>query len=175
MSSGATAPTARRRRPSANPRRLGLPDGSDPADVLRIGGATGLAGSLKRTISVAKVLIDRRIDERLAVDSDAFARVDLCRDLTPIIGALPPEEWLALSQELSDRLDLSLVIVHEEVIDAGIRWTDEPQARVTRELARLAASAAPKLAIRAPEVGPVASLSCAHEDIARIPSPMIER
>ena len=38
-------------------------------------------------------------------------------------------------QQLAERLDLSLATMYEEALEAGTKWTDDPQACVARELA----------------------------------------
>jgi DNA primase catalytic core len=125
----------------ANPRRLTLPQGIDPADILRTEGSTSLAERLTGTTDFAELLIGRLIDERLTTHSDASSRVDLARELTRIIGAVPPEQWTRHSQQVAEALDLSLALLHEEVFEAGTQWTDTPSACASRELASLRPSA----------------------------------
>jgi DNA primase catalytic core len=138
----------------AAPRHLTLPDGVDPADVLRDGGNATLRRRLADSGDFADVLIDRLLDERLEDRDDAFSRVDHCREVTQIIGALPPDHWLEHAQHIADRLDMPLHAVIETVLEAGARWTDEPLACAGREFARLRASAPPAKAIcRQPKVG----------------------
>jgi DNA primase len=138
----------------AAPRHLTLPDGVDPADVLRDGGNATLRRRLADSGDFADVLIDRLLDERLEDRDDAFSRVDHCREVTQIIGALPPDHWLEHAQHIADRLDMPLHAVIETVLESGARWTYEPLACAGREFARLRASAPPAKAIcRQPKVG----------------------
>ena len=132
----------------ANPQHLALPEGIDPADILRTEGSAALAERLSSSTGFAQLLIECLVEERLPAHSDAFSRVDLGRKLARIIGALPPEEWMENIQHVAERLDLSLATMYEEVLEAGTKWTDDPQACVARELAivRPAAPATPGLA-----------------------------
>jgi DNA primase catalytic core len=135
----------------ANPHHLPLPEGVDPADILRTEGAAALAERLASSTGFAELLIDRTIDDRLASHSDAFSRVDLCREVVNIIGALPPDLWPRHAQHAAERLDLPLAMVHEEVIEAGTRWTDDPHAAATRQLAALRPAEPVVLRPRLPE------------------------
>jgi DNA primase catalytic core len=119
----------------AAPRHLSLPEGIDPADALRAGGMTELSQLLADSGDFAQLLIDRLLNERLAARADAFSRVDHCREVARIIGALPPDRWQGHAQHIAERLDLPVAMVHEEVLDAGASWTDDPHGCATRELA----------------------------------------
>jgi DNA primase catalytic core len=125
----------------ANPRHLALPAGIDPADILRAEGSEALAERLATSTGYAQLLIECLVEERLPAHPDAFSRVDLGRKLARIIGALPPEEWMENVEHLAERLDLSLATMYEEVLEAGTKWTDDPQACVARELAMVRPSA----------------------------------
>ena len=78
--------------------------------------------------------------------------MDLGRDLARIIGALPPDQWPEHTQHVAERLDLPLAILHEDVLEAGTQWTDDPNGCATRELASLRPSAPPR--------DPVEDLAC---------------
>ena len=121
----------------SDPQHLPMPDGIDPADILRTEGATALAKRLAESTNLADKLVTTLVEERLAAHDDAFARVDLAREVARIVGALPPERWTSWTQELAERLDLSLPTVTEEVFQAGTLWTDDPSGCVARELAAL--------------------------------------
>ena len=133
----------------ANPQHLTLPEGIDPADILRTEGPAALAERLTGSTEFAGLLIDRLIDVRQATHSDAFSRVDLSRELAHMIGALPPEQWWEHGQHVAERLDLPLATVHEEILEAGSHWTNDPQACTSRELARLRPPASPRSVPRA--------------------------
>jgi DNA primase catalytic core len=135
----------------ANPRHLALPACVDPADVLRKEGAAAIAERLASSTGFAELLIDRSIDDRMASHSDALSRVDLCREVADIIGALPPGLWPRHAQRAAERLDLPLATVHEEIIEAGTRWTDDPHAAATRHLAALRPAEPVVLRPRLPE------------------------
>ena len=121
----------------AAPRHLTLPHGIDPADPLRAGGKVALCQQLANTRDFADVLIEGLLDQGLATHDDAFARVGHCRGVAQIIGALPPDQWLEHAQHVSDCLDMPLQAVVDEVLQAGSRWSDEPTACATREIAAL--------------------------------------
>ncbi len=119
----------------ANPRFLSLPETLDPADILRTEGPVALADRLSRSSGFADSLIERLLDERLAVDCDPFSRVELGRELARIIGALPPDQWLQHTEHVANQLDLPLSLLQQEVVEAGSQWTDTPQECSARELA----------------------------------------
>jgi DNA primase catalytic core len=121
----------------ANPGHLTLPEGVDPADLLRTEGAVALADRLAGCPLFAAALIDRIVAERIDEHSDTAARIWLGRDLARVIGALPPEQWLQPIQQVAERLDLPLAMVQQEVLDAGTDWTDDPVGCAARELAAL--------------------------------------
>jgi DNA primase catalytic core len=126
----------------ANPRRVALPDGVDPADVLRTEGAGALADRLAGSDDFAEALIDRLVTERLEEHSDTASRIWLGRDLARIVGSLPPNQWLEQIQQIAERLELPVPMVQQEVMDAGTRWTDDPWGCTARELAALRPAAA---------------------------------
>jgi DNA primase catalytic core len=128
----------------ANPRYLALPDGVDPADVLRTEGAVALAGRLTGSPLFAAALIDRRVAERIDEHSDTAARIWLGRDLARVIGALPPNQWLERIQQVAEGIDLPLAMVQQEVLEAGTTWTDDPSGCCAREFAVLRPAASTK-------------------------------
>ncbi|ABL81094.1 DNA primase catalytic core, N-terminal domain [Nocardioides sp. JS614] len=161
----------------AAPRHLTLPEGVDPADALRKHGKAALRTGLADSRDFALVLVDRVLDDRLATHDDAFARVDHCREAARTIGTLAPDRWLAYAQHASERLDLPLQAVIDEVLEAGAEWTDDPRACASRELARLGVSAAaPKATHRERVMEPPAATSehCPIH-LSRPPSPAVER
>ena len=121
----------------ANPRFTHLPDGVDPAELLRTQGADALAQRLRAATEIATELVARLIEERLPGHSDAFSRVDLVRVAARVIGALPPDRWLMAAEDLAERLDLSLASVQEEIYEAGRLWTEDPTPFAARQLAAL--------------------------------------
>lgn len=161
----------------AAPRHLTLPEGVDPADALSAGGKAGLSQLLAASGDFAQVLIDRLLDERLATRDDAFSRVDHCREVARIIGALPPDRWLEQADQAAERLDLPLTAVNEEVLEAGARWTDEPAACAVRELARLRTSTVPKVVRRERTVELYVSAENAHAPahVSLHASPAVDR
>lgn len=162
----------------AAPRHLTLPEGVDPADALRAGGPDALRQRVEDSGDFARVLLDRVLSERLATRDDAFSRVDHCREVARIIGALPPDRWLDRARHAAERIELPLAVVLDEVLEAGDRWTAEPPACAARELACLrAAPAAPKVLRRQREVESSASTTQAHAPVRISPhaSPTVDR
>jgi DNA primase catalytic core len=141
------------------PRHLTLPEGVDPADALLNHGKAALKTGLADSCDFARVLIDRLLDERLATHDDAFSRVDHCRAAARIIGALPPDHWQRHAQYIAERLDLPSTMVHEEVLDAGASWTDDPDGCATRELAAWRQVARTANSKRASVASPVPTLA----------------
>lgn len=156
----------------AAPRHLSLPDGVDPADVLRDHGKASLTQQLNDSGDFAQVLIDRLLDDRLACRDDAFSRVDHCREVTRVIGALPPDHWMDHAKDLTERLDLPLALVREEVFDAGTSWTNDPVGCSSRQLAAVRPAAQVTTSTRALRAAlvPVAPLQNVEPPVVGRPS-----
>ena len=111
----------------ANPQHLTLPEGIDPADILRTEGSAALAERLAASTGFAAVLIDtthRRT--RGNATRTRSHESELGRDLARIIGALPPDQWPQHAQHVAERLDLPLTHAPPGSLEAGTSWTDEP-------------------------------------------------
>ena len=117
------------------PRHLDLPDGVDPAELLRTRGPRELVDRLTDAGDFAKLLLERTINEGVGLDAAPLLRVDLCQRAAHLIGALPTDRWLEYAGHVAQSLDLSPAAVHEEVIEAGTLWSDAPAACATREIA----------------------------------------
>lgn len=117
----------------ANPRHLTLPDGIDPADVLRIEGASALADRLGSAKNFAEAFVDHLIDHTEI--SDINARILLQRDVAQVIGALPPTQWVELATAVSARMDLAPGVLDLECFEAGQAWGDDPKAAAARAIA----------------------------------------
>lgn len=129
----------------ADPKHLAMPDGVDPADLLRTEGPTSLADRLGNTDILGASILDRMLDNHATDHSDAAARIWLARDAARVIGALPPGRWIDQIQRVNDRLTLPPGMLHMEVIDASNAWTENPGRRALQELATLRrAEAAPR-------------------------------
>ncbi|KRA37908.1 MULTISPECIES: MobF family relaxase [unclassified Nocardioides] len=136
----------------AAPRHLALPAGLDPADVVRSNGADALARRLATASDFASGLLDRLLEQRLPGHEDAFGRVDVLREAAQTVGALPPERWSELADDLAERLDLPISTVHEEIHEAGQRWTEDPVDCTARQLATLRPSQDSQTHLRVPEL-----------------------
>jgi DNA primase catalytic core len=102
-----------------DPRRLQLPAGGDPADLLSWHGAA----ALQQAITTAGSLADQLLDARLATARSGHpADVDAAiRDAAAVITALPPSRWLYHIDRVTAALRLSVGTVHSAVLAAGDR------------------------------------------------------
>jgi len=132
----------------ACPQHLALPHGVDPADVLSTEGAAGLADRLASTREFGSALIDRLIRETDL--SETASRIWLARDIARVLAPLPPEHWPEQVHELTTRLDLPGGILHLEVVEAGLHWTDDAPAFARREIAAVQASSRPMESAKRP-------------------------
>jgi DNA primase catalytic core len=123
--------TARRE----NPRHLVMPDGLDPAELLRTGGAGQLQDALTEAGPLATSLISGRVDRYAGRLDTPDGRVAAARSAAEVIGALPPEHWLEHIAVLDEQLGAAPGLVHLEVLDAGHAWTLDPDGRARRHLA----------------------------------------
>ena len=102
----------------ADPRKVELPTGVDPADLLATHGHDALAGGLAGARPFATALLDALMEGAADLDSPA-TRLRLVRETGQIIGALPPARWLHHIEDVSERLDLPPGMLHMETIDSG--------------------------------------------------------
>ena len=120
----------------ANPRHLELPDGLDPADLLRTAGPAALADRLGSAESFAGALVDRLLADTAHSDiTDIHARIGLARQVAGVVGATPPDQWPELLAAARTRLDLPPGLLDMECLEAGRAWTDDPKAAATRAIA----------------------------------------
>lgn len=121
----------------ADPQHLTMPDGIDPADLLRTEGPASLANRLAQTEYFGTNLLDRMLNDRAGGLSDSAARIWLARDAAHVIGALPPSQWIDQIERVNARLELPPGMLHLEVIDAGNAWAENPGRCALHELATL--------------------------------------
>jgi DNA primase len=106
----------------AAPRRLDLPPGLDPADLLHRDGAPALRAAIDRAGSLADQLIHARIARAVAEDGNAHAAAVL-HNVAAVIAALPPLQWVAHIDRVTEALHLPPGPVHSAVLEAGDLWT----------------------------------------------------
>ncbi|MGY1683150.1 MobF family relaxase [Geodermatophilus sp. SYSU D01176] len=99
-----------------DPRRLDLPEGSDPADLLHRDGATALQTAIDTSTSLADTLLDARLTPALRDGSTSDIHAAL-RDVGAVIIALPPSRWLAHIDRVTEALGVPPGTVHRAVLD----------------------------------------------------------
>jgi len=127
----------------ADPQHLALPAGVDPADLLATEGHEALASHLAEAQLMATWVLDRLFADTEDPNS-AATRLRLVRGAGQVIGALPPERWLAHIESVTQRLGLPVGMLHLEVADSGATWTEAPAELASRyitQLSRLAQGA----------------------------------
>lgn len=100
------------------PRRLALPDGLDPADLLHRDGAAALRTAIETSASLADALLDARLTPALQDPSTAATHAAV-RDAGAVIVALPPAQWLAHIDRVTQTLSVPPGIVHQAVLETG--------------------------------------------------------
>ncbi|ADB73516.1 MobF family relaxase [Geodermatophilus obscurus] len=99
-----------------DPRRLALPDGLDPADLLHRDGPTALRTAVDTSSSLADSLLDARLTPAAHDRSPSDIHTAL-RDAAAVIVALPPGRWLAHIDRVTEVLGVPPGTVHRAVLD----------------------------------------------------------
>ncbi|SMO91173.1 DNA primase, catalytic core [Geodermatophilus aquaeductus] len=99
-----------------DPRRLGLPDGRDPADLLREGGTPAVQEAIDRAGSLAAHLLDARLHEARAGGASGPA---VLGEVAAVVAATPPLRWLEHIDRVTTRLQLRPGLLHAAVLDAS--------------------------------------------------------
>ncbi|MCF6734878.1 toprim domain-containing protein [Blastococcus sp. KM273129] len=119
-----------------HPRRLALPDGLDPADLLYRDGASALRSAIDTAISLADAFLDAACFDRNPADLRATLR-----QVGAIITALPPSRWLAHIDRVTQTLGVPPGTVHNAVL--GAERTTAPPHRSTTGPAQMSQLASP--------------------------------
>ena len=100
------------------PRRLDLPAGMDPADLMRRAGASALSDAIERAEDLGRQLVDAHVAEALNAGTTEAIRAAV-RETAAVIAALPPGQWLAHLQRAGSALDIAPGVLHRAVLDAA--------------------------------------------------------
>ncbi len=107
-----------------------LPEGSDPAAVLRELGPAALTASLtERVVPLVDLVVDHRIDGWSGHLQWVEGRVGAFRDVAPLLAALPPRDAARQAQRVSRRIGIDLQLVQREVAQ---RLPPPAKARTTQ-------------------------------------------
>ncbi|MGX5657570.1 toprim domain-containing protein, partial [Geodermatophilus nigrescens] len=130
----------------SDPRRLVLPSGSDPADLLR-GGAGQLRAAVRSSGTLAEALLAARV--LTARQEDTADTPSVLREVAAVIVASPPARWLTYIDRMTEALGVPPGTVHRAVLDGGTP-TAGPTARGERVPSRAyAAGIVGEVAVRA--------------------------
>ncbi|MGQ0844382.1 MAG: MobF family relaxase [Sporichthyaceae bacterium] len=116
---------------AAQLRRLDLPGGADPAEVLANEGPTSLRDRLHAATPLIDHVVESKIEKWSAQMQWAEGRVAALREVAPLIAALPAEAATRQIGRIMARLDLP----HETVLDAVVEAL--PRASKRHEIAPL--------------------------------------
>jgi DNA primase len=102
-----------------DPLHVQLPDGTDPADLLTLGGPTALT----QAVSAARPLAERLLDERLA----NLAPADAVLEATRVVAARPSRHWNQDSSTISARLGVPTAQVRNSLLTLVNQWNTDPR------------------------------------------------
>ncbi|MCZ2849808.1 MobF family relaxase [Modestobacter sp. VKM Ac-2978] len=105
----------------SDPRRLTVPSGKDPAELLETAGADVLRRALADSPSLASALIDARIDAYAERLDTVEGQVLATRRAAEVIAAVPTTSWPAHLTHVVVRTGIALGIAMSEVFDAAQR------------------------------------------------------
>ncbi len=148
-----------------HPRRLALPGGLDPADLLHREGAAALRTAVESAGHLADLLLGRRLQATSQDRSPAAVR-ETVRDTAAIVAASPPARWLDRIDRVTQALRVPPGTVHRAVLDAG-RVPGLPPSSSSSRRPRQASRSAPA---QAPGSAPSARRTPARPTTARTPT-----
>jgi DNA primase len=96
-----------------------LPDGTDPADLLALGGPTALIEAL----AAAQPLAERLLDERMAI----LAPADALLEATRVVAARPSRYWDQGSCAISAWLGVPIAQVRNSLLTLVNQWNTDPR------------------------------------------------
>lgn len=96
-----------------------LPDGSDPADVLRSYGPGGLRAALRHTVPTVRRTIELRVGLWERWFDHLAGQLNAVTAVADLVRQLPPRDVAAEIAWLADRVGLPSDIVTRTVVDAA--------------------------------------------------------
>jgi DNA primase catalytic core len=103
-----------------------LPDGTDPADLLALGGPTALTEAL----TAAQPLVERLVDERLANLPPAEALLEATR----VVAARPSRHWDQDCSAIGARLGVPVAQVRQGLLTLVKQWNTDPRRAAQQPL-----------------------------------------
>jgi DNA primase catalytic core len=120
-----------------NPAYVLMAEGFDPATTLERGGPDAVRQMLARSQPLARTLIDERIYSLTRRIPTAERHAAAIRAVAEVIGALPPRHWCEQIDYVTNRLDGAPCTAYFAVIDAGDRWTNDPQGLAQQHISTI--------------------------------------
>ena len=134
-----------------NPGHSPMPDGLDPADLVRLHGPEAMRAALDAQVPLAASLVQARVARYADRLDTPEGKVLAVRAAAQVIGALPPQHWSDHIEHLVALVDPAPGVVHLEVFEAGQAWTDDPAAATRRHLAERQHPSSPGTAVNSAE------------------------
>lgn len=160
------------------PRHAALPEGLDPAELLRTHGPAALRDRLAEATSLAQTLIGTRLSRGRTDGSDVLeSRRATVRSAAAVIAALPPEQWPEHIDRIDDQVAGHGKSTYARVIQAAAAWITDPDrvALTQQEWQRRAQRAKPEAAPPETTVNPLASNAAARpRRLSRTPAAAVQ-
>jgi DNA primase catalytic core len=95
-----------------------LPEGSDPSDVLEVGGRSALRAALADTTSLAHQLIGYEVERWNGVLDHLYGQIGATRAVAALVAKLPREQIAGEVEWLARRTGLDLQLITAVLVDA---------------------------------------------------------